>query len=181
MCSTGIPNEGRGNIVFPGVCVEIVDEADRPVPAGQPGRIRIRTGTMVDGYLGDPEATRRMFRGGWFYPGDLGIVPERGRLIVLGREDELLNIGGRKVRPEDIEDSIRAHASVADVGVCTLRDPQGGDQLWIGVVHTTVNDNTLLEHIECIIRYIKVGGFVGVVNLLSIPRTATGKIQRGLL
>jgi len=180
VCSIGISDEGRGSIVFPGASVEIVDEADRRVPAGRPGWIRIRTGTMVDGYLGDPVTTQRMFRGGWFYPGDLGIAPEPGRLIVLGREDELLNIGGKKIRPENVENSISTHASVADVGVCTLRDPQGVEQLWIALVGATVEDDTLLKQIKYALRDFNAGGFLAV-KLASIPRTATGKIQRNLL
>ena len=123
-------------IVLPKVRVEAVDEQSAPAPAGTPGLIRVKTPLLPGGYLDDPEATARMFRDGWFYPGDIGIVDRRGRLRILGRADDLLNIGGRKYLPDILEESIRAEVPVDDIR-CFLvanraRDRPAMDRLHLG-------------------------------------------------
>jgi acyl-coenzyme A synthetase/AMP-(fatty) acid ligase len=135
---------------------------------------------MVDRYIDDPAATERMFRDGWFYPGDLGSLAAPRRLVVVARQDELVNIGGIKISPATIEASIAAHAAVADVGVCTMRSADGTEELWIAVSGADGNDSALLQRISDAVRHLPLGHF-GVAKLARIPRTATGKIQRGLL
>lgn len=171
--------------LFPGVHVEIRDEGDRPVPAGKPGRIRLRSPVMIDSYLDDPETTARMFRDGWFYPGDLGVL-RRGRkgapdtVEVLGRDDELLNIGGLKTLPDEIEDLVRARAPVADAGVCVLPNEEGIEELWIGVVYDAPDDRGLAERLRPALTDFPYGK-PRLVKLGAIPRTATGKIRRAEL
>ncbi len=60
----------------------MVDEADRPLPPGATGRVRVRTEEMVQGYLDDEGLTAAFFRDGWFYPGDLGALGAAGRLTL---------------------------------------------------------------------------------------------------
>src|ERR1051326_235211 len=120
MASASSAREDGTSAVWPGVSVEIVDERDAPLPYGQVGRIRVRTPDMVQGYLGDPEATRRMFRDGWFYPGDLGILHGPGRLQILGRGDDLLNFGGRKITAEALEQAIMTRVTLGDTAVCSI-------------------------------------------------------------
>ena len=95
ICLAPSSSGDRFGIVWPRVRVEVVDERDEPLPSGHAGRIRVKTECMVDGDLDDPEATARMFRDGWFYPGDLGVLDGPRRLHVLGRGDEPPNIGGQ--------------------------------------------------------------------------------------
>lgn len=83
--------------------LEIVDDDDRVLPAGVPGRIRHRNPAMVHGYLGDPDATARAFRNGWFYSGDLGLLRPDGGLTLTGRETEVLNAGGVKIDPVKLD------------------------------------------------------------------------------
>jgi acyl-coenzyme A synthetase/AMP-(fatty) acid ligase len=75
----------------PGVEAEIVDEQGAPVPAGEVGQLKVRTAGMVEGYLDNPEATARSFRGGWFFTSDAAILLEPGKLKLVGRVDEILN------------------------------------------------------------------------------------------
>jgi acyl-coenzyme A synthetase/AMP-(fatty) acid ligase len=180
ICSTGTDDDVHRGAVCPGVQVEVVDEHDRPVGMGQVGRIRVKTDTMADRYIDDPAATERMFKDGWFYPGDLGMLDAPRRLVVVAREDELLNIGGIKIPPTRIEASIAAHAAVADVGVCAMRNADGVEELWIAVSGADARDDRLLQRINDAVRQFPLGSF-RVVKLAGIPRTATGKIQRGPL
>lgn len=78
--------------------VEIVDGNGAPCAIGQSGQVRVRNGYMVNGYLNAPEASARAFRDDWFYPGDTAHWGQNGELVVLGREDDVINFGGYKIQ-----------------------------------------------------------------------------------
>ena len=166
--------------LWPGVQVEIVDDQDAPVPQGQPGRIRVKTPDMVQGYLGNPEATSRLFREGWFYPGDLGVLLGPRALRLLGRGDDLLNLGGNKILPEALEQVIGQSLTLRDVGVCSAKNAAGIEELLIAIVEAPYDDAELLERLNAALAPFRVAGF-RVVRAPLIPRTATGKIQRDML
>ena len=171
---------GRHGALWPGVEVEIVDERGEQLPQGQAGAIRIATDSMVEGYIDDPETTARMFRDGWFYPGDVGVLHGGRRLQVLGRADELLNVGGAKMSPTDLEEAIMAGAAIDDVGVCTIADAEGVEQLCVAVSGAVAGDKRALERIGHLTGALRTGNVL-VVAVGQIPRTTSGKIQRGLL
>src|SRR5690606_316615 len=100
--------------ITPGSSVEVVDEDDVPLPQGEVGRIRHRSFGMVHEYVGEPEATARAFRGGWFYPGDLGFIRSDGGLTLTGRETEVLNAGGVKIDPNRVDHAAMENPSVSD-------------------------------------------------------------------
>jgi len=183
---TGFIASTRGNgndgvtTVWPNVRVEIVDDQDVPLPYGQPGRIRAKTPDMAQSYLGNPEATNRMFKNGWFYPGDLGILHGPRALRLLGRGDDLLNLGGSKILPETIEQAILASLTRGDVGVCSAPNAAGIEELLIGIAEAPYDDSELLGRLNAALRPLRIGGF-HTVRLPLIPRAATGKIQRDLL
>jgi acyl-CoA synthetase (AMP-forming)/AMP-acid ligase II len=166
--------------VISNAAVEAVDDADRPLPQGQAGRLRLRSESMPSGYVGDAETTRRMFRDGWFYPGDVGILHGERHLQVLARDDELMNIGGGKLAPGDAEDLILGGISGLDIGVCSLPNEQGIEEIWIAVVGGKERERELLERIRQVIPLGPYGP-IHVVYVAAIPRTATGKVQRHLL
>ena len=180
----GFVSSMRGNadvgVVWPGVRVEIVDERDCALPLGQTGRIRIRTDCMVEGYLDDPEATRCMFRDGWFYAGDLGILHGPRLLQVVGRSDDLLNIGWNKIMPETVEALVLGVAEIADAGVCSLRNADGIEEIYIAVSGVRIDDRKLTERIGRTLRRFQLGN-IHIFKLSGIPRNAGGKIQRDLL
>jgi len=89
--------------------VEIVDEAGVPCAIGQTGQVRVRNGYMVTEYLNAPEASKRAFRDGWFYPGDVAYWGRNGELVVLGREDDVINFGGYKIQ-----------AGLVDAMICSV-------------------------------------------------------------
>jgi long-chain acyl-CoA synthetase len=103
--------------VVAGTELEAVGDDDRALPPGEVGRLRYRRAFQATEYLDDPQATRRAFRDGWFYPGDLGSVSPEGRVTLAGRSADLINAGGVKVNPAAVE-------GVA-VGIDGVRDAVG--------------------------------------------------------
>lgn len=163
--------------LWPDVEVEIVDDADVPLRMGQRGRLRVRAGYMVEGYLEDPEATRRMFRHGWFYPGDIAILHAPKRLQHLGRGDDLMNIGGAKIPPGEFEDLVLGTLKAKDAGVCTIRNSDDIEEIWIAVTDCPLADPELLERLAHALRHVQIGMF-RVIRLPALPRNASGKIRR---
>lgn len=101
--------------------VEIVDDAGAPCAIGEEGAIRVKNHYMAPGYIDEPEATERCFVEGWFVPGDRAKWGANGALIVTGRADNLMNIGGGKVDPSRMEGALRNVPGVSDAIV--FRDP----------------------------------------------------------
>jgi acyl-coenzyme A synthetase/AMP-(fatty) acid ligase len=161
----------------PGVEVEILDDAGRSLPPGQMGAVRVRSEHMFTSYLGDAEATARMFRDGWFHPGDVAILHAPRRIEVLGRSDEILNIGGLKILPAPLEDEIRAKAGL-EAAISSLANAAGIEELWIAVAGPP--DPERGERARRALGGMR-AGLVHVVALAAIPRTETGKIRRAEL
>jgi|LGOV01.1.fsa_nt_gb acyl-coenzyme A synthetase/AMP-(fatty) acid ligase len=97
--------------------VEINDDKGNRCKPGQVGSVRVRNGYMVDGYIGNPEATARNFSDGWFYPGDLAIWGDDGQLDVIGRNDEVISFGGVKIDAQLIDLTIKSVPGIKDA-VC---------------------------------------------------------------
>ncbi len=103
--------------VVEGVEAQIVDVDDRSLPAGEVGLVRYRGAGFPTAYLDDPEATARTFRDGWFYPGDLAALNDEGYLFFKGRADDVINSGGVKFYPSEVETALLAHPAVAEAAV----------------------------------------------------------------
>jgi acyl-CoA synthetase (AMP-forming)/AMP-acid ligase II len=168
---------GAVGFVTPGAEVEIVDGSDNPLGAGKEGIVRTRTAQMVDGYVGNPEATARAFRNGWFYPGDIGSLTEDGLLIIHGREASVLNIGGDKVRPELVEDALTAFAGVDQAAAFTRKNDMDVPELWAALVcRPDLDIGALQGHCERRLGQ----GFVprGFIRIEQLPLNAAGKVDR---
>ena len=166
--------------VQPGARVEAVDERDTVVPRGEMGRLRIKTGWMSLGYLDDPEMTARMFRDGWFYPGDVAVIGPGGELKILGRADDLINIGGRKYLPALLEDLLMKHAIAGDVGVSSVPAADGVEELGIAVSGADGSDQEVVDRIMNAFNPVNIRRFQ-MFKLSRIPRSANGKLQRRML
>jgi acyl-CoA synthetase (AMP-forming)/AMP-acid ligase II len=104
--------------------VQIIDRAGQPCPVGVVGTVRVRNGYLAPGYIGKPDETARAFRDGWFYPGDIGHWTETGALEILGREDDLMSIGGVKVYATLIDLMISVVPGVEEA-IC-FKNPKAG-------------------------------------------------------
>jgi acyl-coenzyme A synthetase/AMP-(fatty) acid ligase len=171
--------DGFGTLL-PNVRIDVVDEHADPLPLGTIGRIRAKTEMMAERYLDDPETTQRMFRDGWFYSGDVGILQPGGRLKILGRADDLLNIGGNKFAPPALEELILNQDLAADVGICSMLNADGIEELYVVVSEPKHDVKTLQVRVTAAFAHIQTER-IHIMSLARIPRNANGKIERKLL
>ena len=153
-----------------GVTLRVVDDAGVQVPAGTPGRLFVGSGLAFTGYTDGTDKDRL---DGLVATGDLGVIGPEGRLTVLGRDDDMVVVGGENVWPRQIEDVLLQHPGVRDVAVTSTPDPTYGARLVAHVVGQADPDElselvrTRLARFAAPRDY----RFVG-----ELPRNATGKI-----
>lgn len=169
--------EDAAGFVFPWAEVEVLGPDGAVLPPGQVGEVRIRGDELVEGYLDNPEGSEARFRDGWFWPGDLGAVSAAGVLQVLGRTDDLMNIGGSKFLAGRLESLILRVEGVLDAAAFLAPDEQ-----WLDAPHLAyvANDDLDLTPLKIIFAR-ALGREPRLLRVLEIPRNAMGKIQRDLL
>jgi acyl-coenzyme A synthetase/AMP-(fatty) acid ligase len=156
--------------------LEITDEDDRPVPAGETGIVRVRGAGVAQGYYRNPGATRKAFRDGWFYSNDFGRLNREGILAIESRLDDVINLGGVKVDPARIENVLASHPDVIEVAVFDAPSEIGGTVLGAAVVTREVfNEQVLLEF--CRDRLGKHAP-QRIFAVREMPRNPMGKIVR---
>jgi long-chain acyl-CoA synthetase len=168
---------GSAGRLRPWVRVEAVDDSGRPLPAGQPGVLRVKSALLVSGYVGDVQATARAFRDGWFYPGDTGSVDDAGYLTLTGRVDEVLNIGGNKIDPFTIEAVLDAQPGIRESAVLAVPAKDGTPVLVAVVVAPGPVDEAALKQV-CEERLGRSRVPARIVTAKNIARNAGGKIMR---
>jgi acyl-coenzyme A synthetase/AMP-(fatty) acid ligase len=162
---------GAVGFVLPDAQVEIVDDVDRPVRRGSEGIVRVRTAQVAHSYFRDPATSAQHFHDGWFYPGDIGYLRGDGLLVVTGRQETLLNVGGDKVNPEIVEEVLASHPAIAELGI---------EEIHALIVARSVFDETELRK-HCAQRLQRVFAPVRFVAVEGIPRNDMAKIERGRL
>jgi acyl-CoA synthetase (AMP-forming)/AMP-acid ligase II len=181
MCSNPVPPKARkGGSVGPGtgVKVSIMDAAGAHLAQGQRGEVVIQGPNVVSEYENNPEANAKSFTNGWFRTGDQGYLDEEGYLILTGRIKELINRGGEKVAPREIDEVLLAHPAVAEAVAFGVPHPTWGEEVAAAVVlRTPETDTAILAFCRERLADFKCPKKLYIVE--AIPRTATGKIQRG--
>lgn len=165
--------------VCPWAQIEVIDENDAPLPVGSVGTLRMRSEHQVQGYYLDDVRNRQHFRGGWFYPGDLGRFDAEGLLYIEGRADDQLNVGGLKVNPEDIDAVLAAHTGVAEAGAFVLTGEEGQEVLAVALVlRAGAEIGEVRNHARA-----QLGPLAPIqyFPVSSLPRTVTGKLRRAEL
>lgn len=114
--------------------VRIVDEARRPLPAGQVGRIMIRSRTMMRGYFNRPDLADAVDRDGWFLTADLGEADEQGYLYFRGRTAEMIRHRGENVAASDVEATLLQHPAISDAGCIGVASELGEEDILAAVV-----------------------------------------------
>lgn len=166
--------------VSPGATVEIVDDLGRCLPTGSQGIVRIASQVAVDRYIDDSAASARYFREGWFYPGDLGSLTEDNLLIISGRVNSVLNVGGDKIPAERLEATLASFKGLTQAAVVVARSESGADEVWAAVVCSEkIDAEDLLAY--CRQRLPPVFVPKRVVTLDGLPLNAAGKLDRARL
>jgi acyl-CoA synthetase (AMP-forming)/AMP-acid ligase II len=163
-----------------GAEVAILDADWQPVPAGTAGEVAVRGPGVVDGYLDNPEANAASFRDGWFRTGDLGRLSEDGYLTLDGRLKELINRGGEKIAPREVDEALLAHPAVREAVAYGVPDEKWGEVVHAAVVvEDGLSADELREFCSDRLASFKVPRRVHIVS--DIPKGPTGKIQRRTL
>ncbi len=159
--------------------VRIMDELGTPLPPLSHGQIAVRGNNIFKGYEGDDEANAACFRDGWFYTGDVGYVDADGFLFLTGRVKELINRGGEKIMPHEIDESLLTHPAIAQAAAFSIPHPTLGEDVGAAVVlksGETLNESQIREHVSRHLAAFKVPR--KIVVLPDLPRCPVGKVRR---
>ncbi|MBE7010955.1 MAG: acyl--CoA ligase [Ruminococcaceae bacterium] len=161
--------------------IKIVNEEGNEVTQGEVGELCLRGDGVMKCYYKNPEATREILTAdGWLYTGDMAKQDEEGFIYLVDRKKDVIITGGENIYPVQIEDFLRAHDKVSDVGVIGLPDERLGEitaaiiQLKDGMSAT---EEEFHEYCMALPRYKR----PKTIILADIPRNATGKIQKNAL
>jgi acyl-CoA synthetase (AMP-forming)/AMP-acid ligase II len=159
-----------------------MDEAGNLLLTGQRGEVVIRGPNVVSGYENNPEANGKSFTNGWFRTGDQGFLDEDHYLTLTGRLKELINRGGEKIGPREIDEVLLSHPAVAEAVAFGVPHPAWGEEVAAAVVlkeglETPAGEAAILAFCKERLADFKCPKKIYITN--AIPRTATGKIQRG--
>jgi acyl-CoA synthetase (AMP-forming)/AMP-acid ligase II len=164
---------GRGT----GVEIAILDDAGNELSAAAHGEVAVRGPNVIEAYENNPEANATSFTRGWFRTGDLGVLDSDGYLRLLSRIKELINRGGEKIAPREIDEVLEAHPAVKEAVSFGVPHPTWGEEVGAAVVLSTpITEKELLAFARSRLADFKVPRHLHIVE--SIPKTATGKIQR---
>lgn len=162
--------------------LKIVDPTDRTRELGPNavGEICFRGPTLFVGYHRLPEKTAETRdKEGWFFTGDLGFVDEEGYLSFAGREQEVINRGGSKIYPKEVEDVLRGHPGITDIAVVGMPDERLGEKVCAYVI--PANEDVTLEDVKAYLAEQKAMKYLvpeALVNVKEFPMTPTGKVQK---
>ena len=181
--SANLPPPGASKLGTCGIppkdTVMIVLEDGDQAAAGQRGEVWVRGPTVTSGYLEDPELNQVAFVDGWFRTGDIGSLDENGFLTLHGREKELINRGGEKIAPTEIDNALMRHPDVMDAAAYAVHHPRLGEDVAAAVVlrpGSTVSKDDLRKFLSTQLAWFKVPR--RIVFQDKLPKGSTGKLQR---
>lgn len=174
----GIGCVGKAN---DGVNIFIVDEDYKPMAASKenPGIIAIRSNTVTAGYWNEPEITANTIHDGVIYMTDLGYIDDEGYLFLVGRRDDVINIGGLKVAPTEVEDVALRHKAIAECACVPYEDATYGRvmKMFVAVKEGFDFDiEGITSFLESKLEAYKLPKYIE--QLPEIPKTYNGKIDR---
>jgi acyl-CoA synthetase (AMP-forming)/AMP-acid ligase II len=182
MASNPLPPRPRyaGSVgIAAGPEVAIMDEQGALLPAGSVGEVVIRGPNVTPGYRNNPQANASAFTNGWFRTGDQGVLDEAGYLRLTGRLKEIINRGGEKISPREVDEVILDHPAVAQVVTFAVPHPKLGEDVAAAVVlkeGQALTERELQQFVGQRLADMKVPR--KVLFVAEIPKGATGKLQR---
>jgi acyl-CoA synthetase (AMP-forming)/AMP-acid ligase II len=163
-----------------GVEIAIIDEKGRHLTPNSRGEVVVRGPDVMRGYYNDPEATTTAFINGWLRTEDAGVLDDDGYLTLTGRIKELINRGGEKISPSEIDDVLLEHPAVAEAAAFGVPDAKYGEEVWAAVV---LKGDADADQLQAFCRA-RLADFEvpKVIRIIStLPRNAMGKVERRVL
>jgi long-chain acyl-CoA synthetase len=154
-------------------------EPDAVCASGESGHVWTLTPALMRGYLDRDDLTAQVVSHGWFATGDIGVIDDRGWLVLRGREREEINKGGMKIYPGDIDGVIERFEATLDVCSFAYADPLLGEEVGVAVALKQNDDGTLRELHQWTRRHLAAHQIPQRWYVLEeIPRTSRGKVNR---
>jgi acyl-CoA synthetase (AMP-forming)/AMP-acid ligase II len=180
-CNPLPPHERKaGSVGVPIVLdVSIMGERGALLPSGQTGQVVVRGATVTVGYDGNPGATEAAFADGWFKTGDLGYFDEDGYLFLVGRTREMINRGGEKIAPQEVDEVLLDHPAVAEAATFAVPHATLGEDVASAIVlrpNAVATPNAIRRFAIGRLADFKIPSQVVIVT--ELPKGPTGKVKR---
>ncbi|MCJ1243416.1 hypothetical protein MMC30_000613 [Trapelia coarctata] len=186
MTSSPLPPAKRypGSVgIGQGVKVKVLDQSGDEVPQGFEAEICIRGENVTKGYLNNPEANKSSFtKGGFFRTGDQGKKDKDDYVIITGRIKELINKGGEKISPIELDNMLAQNPSVSEAVSFAIADEMYGQDIGVAVVlkdGKKLSEDELRKWVAGKVAKFKIPKKIYFTD--NMPKTATGKIQRRMV
>jgi long-chain acyl-CoA synthetase len=160
-----------------------VDEEGNNLPAGEAGEVAVRAPNVSPGYLDRPNETAAVFRGGWFFTGDVGRLDEEGFLYILDCKKDVIITGGENVWSGEVEAALYRHPDVVEAAVIGVPEETWGEAILAVIVSAPGSElaagggeDALIEHCRQFIGGYKVPRRFRFVD--ALPKTPTEKIEK---
>ncbi|MCZ6846142.1 MAG: acyl--CoA ligase [Alphaproteobacteria bacterium] len=182
MASNPLPPATRkpGSVgIAAGPDVMIMDQQNNLLPAGETGEVVIRGPNITKGYENNPTANAEAFIDGWFRTGDQGVLDDEGYLRITGRLKEIINRGGEKISPREVDEVLLDHPAVAQAVTFAYPHDKLGEEVGAAIVlkeGAQASNSDIREFVAQHLADFKVPRKVIFVD--EIPKGATGKLQR---
>ncbi|HPZ09329.1 MAG TPA: AMP-binding protein [Candidatus Eremiobacteraeota bacterium] len=180
-CNPLPPGEAKAGSagIATGTEVAIMDESGNILKVGKKGEIVIKGPGITEGYKNNEEANKSAFTDGWFRTGDEGFIDVEGYLFITGRIKEIINRGGEKISPGEIDEVLMSHSAVRQAVTFSVPHEKLGEDVASAVVlkdNASATEIELREFTAGKLTYFKVP--CQIIILKEIPKGPTGKIQR---
>jgi long-chain acyl-CoA synthetase len=181
----GVRKPGSVGLPLPGFLLNVFDENDAPCAVGQIGEIRVKAPMVMAGYYRQPELTEKAFVNGWLKTKDMAYLDEDGYVFIVDRQDDLMNIGGVKVYPREVEEILFQHPWVQAAAVVAVKSALYHEEIKAYVVFknpdeaTSPNWSGLQKFCREHLAEYKIPKHWEAVE--EIPQGATGKVLRKVL
>ncbi len=159
--------------------VAIMDAAGKLLAPDEVGEVVIRGDNVCDGYENNPEANREAFHDGWFRTGDQGVMDDAGYLRITGRLKEIINRGGEKISPREVDDILMDHPAVQQVVTFATPHPKLGEEVAAAIVlreGARASETEIRSFASERLAEFKVPRKIVFVD--EIPKGPTGKLRR---
>jgi long-chain acyl-CoA synthetase len=163
--------------------IKVVDDEGNTLPHNEQGELCVKGTCVTNGYLNRPDATAEVFDSeGWFHAGDIAYMDEDGYAYIVDRKKDMINVGGEKVFPSEVEDMMLVHPKIRDLVIVGIPDELKGEAPK-AFIHLNEGETATLEEIRefCKPRMAPYKVPVAVEFVEEVPRSAAGKALRRLL
>ena len=181
-CAIAVSKPGTVGPPIPGVEARLVDDEDRDVAPGEPGEIICRGENITIGYWRNPTATAEAMRNGWFHTGDIATMDEDGYYRIVDRKKDMIDSGGFKVWPREVEEVLFKHPAVREAAVVAMPDAHWGERPIAFIALKEGQAATQEELIAYCKQHLASYKAPCLVKFRDeLPKSATGKVLRRVL